>query len=489
MDGKAPPGQLSDQAGLSRRRIVGDVLVQVAGRVLSLGLGIAVTLLIIHRLGDSGFGQWSTVLATTQIMLWTAEFGLSRVAVARASSRPEEQGELIGALLALRMMLAVPATLVCVGVVLAISTTEEMRIAGLLLAGTVALTGPSALTAVFELRVRNDVATALLLVNNVLWAGVVVWVVLSDAGIVALAAGMLAVTAVTTVISLWLGLRMLKISMRGSRGHWRELATAGLATGVGGGLITAYVRIDQLLVFQFAGTREAGLYAAVYRILDQGQFIPGAVTTTMMPVIARTLGDYPARARRLVQRTAEYLAIASLPALAFSIAAAGPTVQLLFGAQFAEAAPALPVLMGAFVFVSLGYLTGNLVVVLDLQRRLVAIAGAGLAVNILLNVLLIPAYGFLAAAWVTLATEVVVFGLAARLVFKGLSYRPSVARPARACAAAVGMGLIVWAADRAGAPVEVLLGIAPVAYLALLFALRALTGEEVRTLLRKEVPT
>lgn len=480
---------MTDQGTLSRRRIVGDVLVQVAGRLMSLALGVAVTLLIIHTLGDSGFGQWSTVLAVTQMMLSTAEFGLSRVAVARAASRPEEQAELIGALLVLRMMLAVPATILCVVVVLAISTTDEMRLAGFLLAGIVALTGPSALSAVFELRVRNDIGTALLLVNNLLWAGVVVFAAVSDAGLVTLAAGMLAVTAVTTVASLWLGLRTMKISLRGSRGHWRELATAGLATGVGGGLITAYVRIDQLLVFQFAGARQAGLYAAVYRILDQGQFIPGAVTTTMMPVIARTLGDRPAQARRLVQRTAEYLAIVSLPALAFTIVAAGPTVGLLFGAEFADAAPALPVLMAAFVFVSLGYLTGNLIVVLDLQRRLVAIAAAGLVVNVALNVVLIPEYGFLAAAWVTLATEVVVFGLAARLVLKGLDHRPDVSRAARACAAAAGMGALVWAANAAGAPIGVLLAIAPVAYVVLLFALRALTGEEIRSLLRKEVPT
>lgn len=480
---------MTDQAALSRRRLVGDVLVQVAGRLVSIALGVGVTLLIIRTLGGSRFGEWSTVLAATQIMLWIAESGLSRVAISRAASRPEEEAEWIGALLALRMMLAVPATLLCIAVVLAISTTSEMRLAGLLLAGTVALTGPSALSAVFELRVRNDVATALLLVNNVLWAGVVVYVAVSDAGLVTLAAGMLAVTAVTTVASLWLGLRAMKISLRGSRGHWRELAGAGLATGIGGGLITAYVRLDQLLVFQFAGARQAGLYAAVYRILDQGQFIPGSVTTTMMPVIARTLGDRPAQARRLVQRTAEYLAIASLPALAFTIAAAEPTVELLFGAEFEAAAPALPILMAAFVFVSLGHLTGNLIVVLGLQRRLVGIAAAGLAVNVALNVVLIPPYGFLAAAWVTLATEVVVFALAARLVLRGLGHRPDFSRPLRACAAATGMGALVWTAQAAGAPIGLLLILAPVVYAVLLFALRALTGQEIRSILRREAPT
>ncbi|MGI8511569.1 MAG: flippase [Solirubrobacteraceae bacterium] len=480
---------MTDQSALSRRRLVVDVGVQIAGRLVSLALGVAVTLLIIRTLGGSGFGEWSTVLAITQLVTWIAEFGLSRVAVARAASHPEQEAEWLGALVALRVLLAVPATLACVVLVLVIATTSEMRLAGLLLSGTVLLAGPSAITAVFEVRVRNDVTTGLLVANNLLWTAVVVAFAVSDAGVVTLAAGMLAISLVTTVAGTWLGFRGANVTLRGSIGRWRELASAGLATGIAGGLTTAYVRIDQLLVFQFAGAKGAGLYAAVYRILDQGQLLPGSVTATMVPVIARTLQSAPRRAADLVQRTAEYLAIVSLPALAFAVVAAEPTVRLLFGAEFVPAAPALPILMGAFVFVSLGYLTGNLLVVLHLQRRMIGIAAAGLVVNVVLNVLLIPPYGFLAAAWVTLATEVVVFAIATRLVAAGLGHRPAVGRVLRSCAASAGMAGIVLAARAAGAPIGALLAIAALSYPVLLVALRGMSVAEVRGMLRKEAPT
>ncbi len=482
-------GNVTDQSALSRRRLVGDVMVQVAGRLMSLALGVAVTLLVIRTLGDSGFGEWSTVLAITQLVTWTADFGLSRVAVARASSHPEQEAEWLGALVALRMLLAVPASLVCVVIVMLVATTGEMRLAGLLLAGTVAISGLGAVSAIFEVRVRNDISTGLLLANNILWAAFVAVFTLRDAGVVTLAAGMLAVSLVTSVAGAWLGFRGARISIRGSTPRWRELAGAAVSTGIAGGLTTVYVRVDQLMVFQFAGARQAGLYAAVYRILDQGQLIPGSLTATMVPVIARTLGSAPERARALVQRTLEYLAIVSLPALAFTLVASEPLVRLLFGAEFESAAAALPILMGAFVFVSLSYLTGNLLVVLHLQRRMIGIATAGLAVNVALNVVLIPPYGFLAAAWVTLATEVVVFAIAARLVLRGLGHRPSVSRVLRSCAAAAGMAGIVLAARGAGAPIEALLVIAALAYPALLLALRGLSVTEFRGVLRKEVPT
>ena len=44
-------------------------------------------------------------------------------------------------------------------------------------------------------------------------------------------------------------------------------------------------------------------------------------------------------------------------------------------------------------------------VVLKQQRRFMFNAMAGLVINLGLNLILLPRYGFIAAAWVTLVTE------------------------------------------------------------------------------------
>src|SRR5581483_1637816 len=101
---------------------------------------------------------------------------------------------------------------------------------------------------------------------------------------------------------------------------------------------------------------------------EQVQFVPSSVMTTLFPLIAASYPRELGRVRALLQNAGEYLAMASLPALAFTIVAARPIVELLFGGSFAAAAPALPILMGAFVAISFGYLNGNMVVLLRLQR-------------------------------------------------------------------------------------------------------------------------
>ena len=197
------------------------------------------------------------------------------------------------------------------------------------------------------------------------------------------------------------------------------------------------------------------------------------------------LADLP-RVRRLLQTSAEYLSIGSPGALAFTVVAAKPIIVLLFGPSFAPAASALPVLMGAFVSISFGYLAGNMVVVLGLQRRYFAYAAIGLIVNVLLNVALIPPYGFQAAAWVTLVTEVTVMSLSMRQVLKGVGMTPRWGRIGRIAIAAAAMAVAVAAARDAGLPLGVLAGLAIVLYVGLLFVLGALTRSEVFGILRRD---
>lgn len=466
------------------RRTSADIAVQVIGRFLNLVLGVAVTLVIVRSLGAHGFGLWSTLLAITQIAANLGELGLSQVAVSRAAAAPERAPTWLGSLVLLRVVLSVPIALASVLAVLLITPNAHARIAGALLSCTILVGSPAALGAVFQLRVRNDISTALLTFNSVVWAGAVIAVAASGGGLVWFAAAMLAVSALTTAVTIAVALRLTRVSLDGARELLRELIRVGLTVGAAGILVTFYVRLDQILVLEFAGAIQAGLYGAVYRVLDQIQFIPASVMTTLFPMIAAAYPREEGRVRDLIQTAAELLTIVSLPILAFTIVGAHRIVVLLFTAKFAAAAPALPILMAAFVAISFGYLTGSLVVVLGLQRHFLLYAAVGLALNATLNVIFIPPYGFQAAAWITLITELVVLALLARQIISSLSMHLRVGRLARTALAAGAMGAIAWLAQNAGVGLAGMVLIAGVAYLAAVLLLRVVSVAEVRALLR-----
>lgn len=469
------------------RHAVRDVAVQLVARAGNLVLGVVATAVVARALGGEGFGEWSTLLVVAQMAGYLADLGVEQVAVSRAAQQGRER-DWIGALVSLRTLISVPATAVAAVVVLLLASNDDMVVSGLLLAATILATGPSSTRAILQLRVRNDLNMVVITFNSVLWTGAAIALAAADSGMVAFAAAFLAVTWATVAVQVVLALRAGRISLRGGRPLLRPLTAAGIPVAISGLLILAYARIDQVLVYELAGAREAGLYAAAYRILEQSHFVPLAVATTFLPLVAAAHGADIARARRMTQHVINYMAVGSLPAFAFTLVASEQVIRLLFGDAFVPAAPALPVLMGAFVVICFGYLSGNLVIVLGLQRRFLRYALVALVFNVALNLVLIPPYGFLAAAWVTLATEILVVGLTMTMVMRALGHVPRLDRVARAVAATVGMTLAVWAARELGAGTAVLLLVGGVSYGALVVLLGALTVGDLRALAARRGP-
>lgn len=469
------------------RHAVRDVAVQLVARSGNLVLGVVATAVVARALGGGGFGEWSTLLVVAQMAGYLADLGVEQVAVSRAAQQGRER-DWIGALVSLRTLISVPATAAAAVVVLLLASNDDMVVSGLLLAATILATGPSSTRALLQLRVRNDLNMVVITFNSVLWTGAAIALAARDAGMVAFAAAFLAVTWATVAVQVTIALRAGRISLRGGRPLLRPLTAAGIPVAISGLLILAYARIDQVLVYELAGAREAGLYAAAYRILEQAHFVPLAVATTFLPLVAAAHGADIARARRMTQHVINYMAVGSLPALGFTLVASEQVIRLLFGEAFVSAAPALPVLMGAFVVICFGYLSGNLVIVLGLQRRFLVYALVALVFNVALNLVLIPPYGFLAAAWVTLATEIVVVGLTMTMVMRALGHVPRLDRVARAVAATAGMTLAVWAAQELGGGTAVLVLVGGVSYGALVVLLGALTVSDLRALAARRGP-
>jgi O-antigen/teichoic acid export membrane protein len=463
---------------ITRAHATRDVLIQVIGRIGNLVLGMVVVITITRTLGVDGTGEWSTLIAISALTGYVIDPGLQSTALRMAAANPDEEAGWLGTLLMLRVVTGILAALLCFGASAAVARGPSMVTAGALISAT-ALTSPAqSLGVVFQLRVRNDRAIAFMTLNSVLWAAGVILVAVLSGGLVAFAAVFL-LTSVLTVaaqaVYVWRGT---PVVLGGLRRHGRQLLQVGLVIGLASALTIAYGKIDQVLVLHYQGVQGAGLYGAAYSFLDRVQFLPIVLMTTVFPIVSAAWPADPDRARRAVQRTLGYMAIVSFPALAITIGIARPLIVLLFGPQFAPASGALVVLMAAFIPTCFGYVVGSLAVVVGRQRTFVLIALGGLVFNIVGNVLLLPRYGFIAAAWMTLATELLVICPAAITTLRALELTPDVRRFPRAAAAATVMGVIIWLAHHAGVGIVLLVVLAAISYPLAVLAMGALTPED-----------
>ncbi len=385
-----------------------------------------------------------------------------------------------------RLALTLPVMVVGLGALTLISEGHTMLIAGIILLIEFPFGVGSSLAVVHQLRVRNTLPMVILTLNSVLWGLCVLVIYLAGGGLVALALSMTLVSTATAMMQAFAAFKILRFRLRPSRAAIVRLVKVGAPLGVAGLLVNAYARVDQVIVFEQAGSQAAGYYGAVYRVLEQAHFIPVSVLTTLAPIIATLYVSDRARMLRIVTLAAEFLAIGALGALAFASVAAEPLMRLFFGESSSRpprrgrssAAPSCSSATGTHrqpgrwcwaprtADHRRARRAGG-------QRGRQPAAGAQVRVH--------------GCGLMTLATEIAVVGTSGYFVVSklgGLS-EVSVGRlPRVVAAAAILLGVLVGL-DAVGGGLVVLAVAAGLLYPALLLALRAVEPHELKVLLLK----
>jgi O-antigen/teichoic acid export membrane protein len=474
---------VSAPAVVGNRRAVADIGVQVIAQVANLALGVVVTAVIARQLGTTSFGEMATILAVIQVTGFLADLKLQEVTMLRVAAEPEREHHWFGAYVALRAVLAVPVALIAAIVLVALSRSEPMRVAGVIASVNILIAPLSIGTLIFRQRVRNDINMAAVTFTSVVWGTAALVICATGGGLVPLVAGLTMCNVITGTLLASFARRRAPVRVRGSRSAWGGLLRTGAAVGLAGLLSLAYARIDQVIVYGLAPHHsDAGIYGGVARIYNTAAFLPVAVMTTIFPLAAGAHGRDPDRLRSLVQTSVDYLAMLAFPIFAFCLVAAAPVLHLLLGPAYVSGAGGLQILMAAYVVVCFGYVSGNMLIVLGRQRRFAIYALVGLVVNVAFNVELVPRYGYIAAAWVTLLTEALVIGLSLRDVFGAVALRLKLGRLARTAVAAMALGVLLLALRDENFGLALLVIAALVTWPLLLLLMGSLDIDELREL-------
>lgn len=474
-------GAAGDAAAAGGRRIASNMVVQLAGRVFGMATSLVTVSLLARSLNPSDFGVFVAMTAYVGLFSVLTDLGFMITGTQRMAADPEREAEWLGALAGVRTTLAVATTVLCVASIplFTDNSHNEHEVAFVLSAG-ILLAAPQALLGLFQARMRAGVGVVLASLQSVLWLGAVVVLAATGGSVEAFAAASIAVAAAVALLQVQLVRGSVSIAWRRGRALWGPLTRAAIPMGVASVLITVYYQVDSVLLEQIASPHEAGVYGAAYRFLAPLAFLPLAVMGSFLPVLSAIHGRDPARERRLVQTSADYMGVISLPVLATTIALSGPIVHLLYGAEYERSSTLLPVLMIAFVWICFGTLAGTLAPVLGLQWRLAAYAAVGAIANVALNIALIPSYGASGSAWATVATEGLTMALMLATALRRLGMRPAPWRLLKTAALAAAMTGVMALAAPLGLVPALLLGGA--VYGAGLLAANIVRPEELRAL-------
>lgn len=246
----------------------------------------------------------------------------------------------------------------------------------------------------------------LLVLQNLLFGVVGISLVYFGFGVAGALIGKVVAVLVVTVLAFAIVARSLPLSFTVRRTPrefpGRELLTFNVLNIVLLFLVTSLYQVDILLLGTLAGSTETGFYRAALTIAEFVWFVPFALQTVLLHSTSELwTGGERQRVTELATRSTRYcLLFTSL--LAIGLLALGDRfVPLYFGAEFQSAVvPLFLLLPGALGFavarpiLAIGQGTGSL-------RPLIYATGGAAAVNLVLNLALIPGFGMAGAAVAT----------------------------------------------------------------------------------------
>lgn len=375
-------------------------------RIVRLVLGLLVAAWVARYLGPAQFGELAYALAYMAFFVVAAGLGLGGFVLRDISRDSSGAGEILGTTMYLRLAIGLICWLLAVAGMIWVHGWQDRSVWIVALVGSMLVfNATDGIDLWFQSQSQSRRTVLVKLVALLLTSAVKVALILGQAPLLAFAA-VTALDGLITAIGLIVAYRRFPVGHAWSfaSGRAQQLLSQSWPLIVSGLSITFYTRIDQLLIRQMLGEHALGIYTAVMPFTSSWVFIPVIITTSVSPILARMRTE---SMRNYQRKMAEVIRLNVLIALLIAIFLwlfSGQITAIFLGEQYRDSTPVLAILAFKNLFVFLGTCQG--IWVINEGWRWIVITGtvAAASTSVALNLLLIPVFGVVGAAYASLIT-------------------------------------------------------------------------------------
>ena len=454
------------------KSLLGGAGTLMARRYAIAAMGWISTVIIVRELTPEDWGAFSFVFSLAGILGILSDLNIGRIVLRGVMADQSDSGRTIGSYVAMRTLLGLAsAGLALVIVVVGNYPADVVHTTAIAAAVLVV----SAVAASLEL-----VFVARLWMRDLAYAGALGK--LAQLGLVALLAFSghatmvwFAVPAVLfpTVEVAWQLLRCRHlIEWNLSTTMWWPWIREAIPLAIGATAAAMYIRIDIVMLSQLDDLTAVGIYSVGYKFSGLMGSMGSAVTAPLLTVLIAALPHDLPRFARAFRQALLLLLVAGVGATIAFGAFAEPIISLLYGSRYEVGARSAQALVFAQGLNLLTLLCFTLLVSVGRHRRYAVATVSGLALNVGLNLVLIPAHSFNGAAAATIITELAVLAVlvSGTVTIAGVSPLPWASMGKIAAAGLVMTAVVVAVGDLVAWPVA--LGGAGAVYLVALHVLR-----------------
>ena len=469
----APPAA---SAGLGSRALRNTVTV-LGAKVVARLIALVTVIYIINSLEPRRYGAFTVLVNCTAIVSVVLDLGFNVLFVREGARHRDDIERYLRNVMSVRLVMSVLSLVLLVGVLMVVGLSD-LIVPGFFL---MVLTSYSTLlrNGLYAVQQLGYEAIAVILESVVLLA-LVLYGRQTHQGVTYFVWAYAAQYAFSCVyFSVVLAAkRVAVIGWRFEPDLVREWFWKGLPFALTFVLTILYFRIDQPLVFALKSQTEAGWYGAAYKPIEALLFIPMTFLSVVFPVLSVYHRERQTEVLDALNRFYKALLLMGWPMSVGIFVLAYPLNAVM--RLYAPSAPALQILALAlgFAFVNnafIGALNAS-----DRQLSFTWAAGWSLAANLVLNLALIPTFGYLGASWATVLTEIALGIAGWVLTARHVGRVPILALSWRIVLAGLVMGVAIFPLrELGGVKIAIPIAAGVLVYTAAVLLLRALSGEEI----------
>ena len=408
------------------KNIAINTIASYIGRAVGTIFALTSIGLITRALGKEGFGEYSTIVAfltTAQIL---ADLGLHQLLTREISQHPEREKELFSQFFTLRLVFAVLFLSVAAGIVFLFPYSTDVK-AGVAVSAIafVFLSLSQLFSSIFQKYIQVYKAAFAELIGRAAQLGVVAFFFITSPGLLGFLAALILGSFSIFAVNAFFAYRLVPFRLSISFTRWRYILKETLPIAASIAFTMLYFRADTILLSILGTQEEVGVYNVAYKVLEALIFFPAVFVGLMMPAMSRYAKDSRKKLGELLGRLTDVATIFALPMVVGGILLSASFVNIIGGPEFLVSAQTLQILFIAVGVIFYGTLFGSAVIALNLQKYAMWAYLVGFVVNFVANIIVIPKYSYIGAAWTTVGTEVLVTLFLAALVWRTIRYHPS----------------------------------------------------------------
>ncbi|MDP2650485.1 MAG: flippase [bacterium] len=453
---------------------------EISGRLLK-----AVIIIYAARvLGVEGFGTFSYVMGLAGLLTIFSDLGVGNVLIREGAKDPTARKRYFSAAATINFLLSFVSALVIIFITPLASTISLSQ--ALLLAVAVVFVFDSWRglgSALFRTIERMELEALANILTQVAFIIAGFFLLVKMQTPESLAFTYAAASVAGFLISFYLARKYVKgLFARFDRKLVRSILSASLPISIAGILGGLMINTDIVLLGWLTDARQVGLFTAAQKPILFLYLIPSFIAGGIFPTLARLVAQDQEKSRLLISKGLTATFLFALPITAGLLLASGDIVRLLYGNDYLPAIFAFQILAGTIFIMFPVSILHNAIFAYDRQKFLMRVSVVGVALNAILDLILIPFWGIAGAALATLCTQAII-GAAMWHKAKRLNNFSILRALPKIAFATLIMGSSVVLLEQLNLPILLIIFLASLVYVTTLFLLKETLLRDLKAIL------